>query len=82
MSEPLTDYVITEHAVFEIGRRGLTEELVRRVLAAPEQRYEVRPRRDVFQSRISLGDPTEAYLVRLCRRGSPAFRGRDRVSNE
>jgi hypothetical protein len=65
MAESLTGYVITEHAAFEIGRRGLTEELVRRILAAPEQRYEVRPGRDVFQSRSSIGDPSKTYLVRV-----------------
>jgi hypothetical protein len=65
MAEPLTDYVITEHAAFEIGRRGLTEELVHHVLVAPEQRYEVRPGREVFQIRMSMGDPPKTYAVRV-----------------
>jgi hypothetical protein len=66
MPKPLIDYVITEHAAFEIGRRGLTEELVRRVLAAPEQRYEAQPGREVFQIRTSMGDPPKkTYVVRV-----------------
>jgi RNA-binding protein YhbY len=50
MAEPLTDYIITEHAAFEIGRRGLTEEVVRRIISAPEQRYQVRPGRMFFKA--------------------------------
>ncbi len=65
MAERLTNYVITEHAVFEIVRRGLGESTVRHVLAAPEQRHEVRAGREVFQTRISMGDPAKTYLVRV-----------------
>jgi hypothetical protein len=65
MAEPLLDYVITEHAAFEIGRRGLDEDLVRQVLAAPEQRIEVREGRMVFQARVTAGEPAKTYLLRV-----------------
>jgi hypothetical protein len=59
----IVDFVITPHAEFELRRRGLDEALVRRVLAAPEQRAAVRPGRDVLQSRIEIDD--KVYLVRV-----------------
>jgi len=57
MVEPIPDYVITQHAAFEISRRGLGEQTVRRVLAAPEQR--------ILQARESTGEPPKSYLVRI-----------------
>jgi hypothetical protein len=44
-------------------RRGVDETVVRRVLAAPEQRESVRLGRDVLQSRIEIDKKT--YLVRV-----------------
>jgi hypothetical protein len=64
-SEPVTEYVITEHALFEIRRRGLTEEVVRLVLGSPDQRDDVRPGRIVLQSRVTMGEPRKVYLVRV-----------------
>ena len=43
-------------------RRGIEESVVRRLLAAPEQRHAVRAGRDVLQSRVVIGAKT--YLVR------------------
>ena len=63
--DPVTEYVITPHAVFEMARRGISEEMVRSVLATPEQQLDVRPGRVVFQSRISTGAPVRTYLVRV-----------------
>ena len=60
---PVTDYVITER--LEMERRGLKEETVRLVLSAAEHRMEVRPGRIVLQSRLPLGAPARAYLVRV-----------------
>ena len=51
MARPLIEYVITPHAAAQLQRRGMGEGVVRRVLAAPEQRTAVRPGRDVFQAR-------------------------------
>jgi hypothetical protein len=44
-------------------RRGLDEAVVRRVLTAPEQRENVRPGRDVVQSRIEVNK--KMYLIRV-----------------
>jgi hypothetical protein len=63
--DPVTDYVITPHVAFEMERRGLSEQIVRSVLSAPEQRLEVRRGRVVLQSRVSLGEPARNYLIRV-----------------
>lgn len=63
MAQPIPNYIVTSHAAFEIRRRGIKENLVHRMLAAPEQRHPMRPGRDVLQSTIGFGDKT--YLVRV-----------------
>jgi hypothetical protein len=65
MVEPLKEFVITAHAAFELQRREIAKKTVQQVLSAPEQRHEVRPGRDVFQAKISLGEPSKTYLVRV-----------------
>jgi hypothetical protein len=62
---PPTDYVIGPHAAFEMARRGLDSEIVRKVLADPEQEVEVREGRVIFQSRVGLERPVRTYLVRV-----------------
>jgi hypothetical protein len=62
---PITDFVITAHAAMELERRGLSEEMVRRVLANPEQGADVRVGRIVLQSRMDMGQPAKEYLMRL-----------------
>jgi hypothetical protein len=62
---PLTDNVITAHAISEMKRRGLSEETIHAVLAAPEQWLEVRPGRVLLQSRVSMEVPKKTYLVRV-----------------
>lgn len=59
------NYVISEHAHFEMSRRGLNEEIVRGILGSPEQGIEIRPGRVVLQSRVSMGEPSKTYLVRV-----------------
>ena len=44
-------------------RRRIDAHVVRRILAAPEQRHPVRRGRDVLQSRINVGGKT--YLLRV-----------------
>ena len=61
--EPISEFAITPHALFEMKRRRLSEEVVRKVLADPEQRIKVRPGRHVLQSRVSMEGQT--YLVRV-----------------
>lgn len=64
-AEPLRDYVLTEHARSAMERRGLAEDVVHAVVKRPEQRYSVRPGRDVFQARAMLGTPLRRYVVRV-----------------
>jgi len=59
------NYVLTEHALFEMKRRGIGEEVLREVLVSPEQTSDVRPGRVVLQSRVLMGDPPKRYLVRV-----------------
>ncbi len=61
----MPDYVIGAHARFEMKQRGLSEELVRSILSAPEQRFEVRPGRVMLQSKFEMGSPARTYLVRV-----------------
>ena len=56
-------YTITDHAAFEIGRRGLKRETIDRVLKNPEQRFDVRLGRVVLQSRIQ--ESGEEFLIRV-----------------
>jgi hypothetical protein len=63
MTEPVLEFVITAHAAFEMGRRQIDAETVRRVLQAPEQRQSVRTGRDILQSAIESSGKT--YLVRI-----------------
>ena len=58
-------FVISPHAEFEMGRRGLSEKTIRQVLSSPEQRLEVRAGRVLLQSRIVMGEPAKMYLVRV-----------------
>ena len=61
--EPIGEYRITSHAAFEMARRGIDEELLRRALTTPGQRWTVRPGRDLLQSRIAFEG--REYLVRV-----------------
>ena len=63
MAEPVTDYVITDHATTELEHRRLSTEIIDAVLRNPEQRLEVRSGRVVLQSRIQ--ESGSEYLVRV-----------------
>ncbi len=63
MADLVRRYVLTPHALFEMQRRRLAELAIRGVLAAPEQRFPVRPGRDVLQSRVAVAGKT--YLLRV-----------------
>lgn len=63
--QPIIDYVITSHARYELSRRGLSEDTVREILAAPEQRFELRQGRIVLQSKFRFGQPEKVFLVRV-----------------
>ena len=57
--------VFTDHALFEMKRRGLPREIIEKIITEPEQQWEVRKGRMVLQSRIPFGDTAEIYLVRV-----------------
>jgi hypothetical protein len=63
--EPITEYVITPHARWELSRRGLSEDTIRAILAAPGQGFELRPGRMVLQSKISSGQQVKTFLIRV-----------------
>ena len=62
-SESIDDYIITDHAAFEMKRRDISPELVEQILIQPEQRVPVHKGREVFQSRIRVA--TIQYLYRI-----------------
>ncbi len=51
-AKPIARYAITEHASLEMSRRGIGQDIIRRILGRPEQRYSVRTGRDVLQSLV------------------------------
>jgi hypothetical protein len=59
------DLVLTTHAAFEMGRRGLSEDLVRAVVTSPDQVLADRPGRKVFQSQQVDETSQKVYLVRV-----------------
>jgi len=61
----LRDWVFTDHAQWEMERRGITKDEVNSVLNAPEQKEEIRPGRCVYQSRLTYGEPPKVYLLRV-----------------
>ena len=61
----MTDYIITDHAYFEMQRRDISEQIVRKVLGAPDQVEEVRADRRVYQSKIKFKDSDRIYLIRV-----------------
>lgn len=62
-ADPITDYIITDHAAREMRRRGLGRQALDRVLQNPAQRLDVRPGRVVLQS-INMEGGAE-YLLRV-----------------
>jgi len=61
--DPVRDYVITNHASFEMKRRGISPRQVQNVLKNPGQRLTIRNGRDVLQSQISEGG--RRFLIRV-----------------
>ncbi len=59
------EYRLTDHARFQMERRGVEGSDVARVLSAPEQAEVVRPGRVVYQSRFERGKAGRVYLLRV-----------------
>ena len=62
---PPIEHHITDHARFEMERRGISEAEIVRVLSAPEQSDLVRPGRVVYQSRTEFEESGKIYLLRV-----------------
>lgn len=58
-------YLLSEHAVIEMRRRGIDEETIALVLADPGQVEDVREGRVVLQSKKLFGEPAREFLVRV-----------------
>lgn len=58
-------YIFTEHALFEMQRRGLSKETVEEVIKSPEQQWYVKKGRVVLQSRLFVAASEKLYLVRV-----------------
>jgi hypothetical protein len=65
MPQPITDFILTGHALLEMERRGISANAVRLVLAKPEQMEMVRAGRAVYQAKIDLEEPPKTYLLRV-----------------
>jgi hypothetical protein len=61
----MKNYIVTDHARFQMQRRGISEADLHLVVKKPERSEEVRPGRLVLQSKILSGQPQKAYLVRV-----------------
>ena len=62
---PPVEHHITDHARFEMERRGISEAEIARVLSAPGQSDLVRPGRVVYQSQMEFEEPGRIYLLRV-----------------
>ena len=61
--ESIGEYIVTDHAAFELERRGILLEQVQEVLRKPEQKLIVRKGRQVLQSRVV--HEGKQYLIRV-----------------
>jgi hypothetical protein len=59
------EVIFTPHASFEIKRRSLTEEIVLHVIEHPEQYWEVRKGRSIYQAHVKMEIPEKDYLIRV-----------------
>lgn len=64
-ARPIRDYVFTPHLCEKAALRGIPLDLVRDVLAGPDQRVVIWPGRIVLQSRCEVCEPKKLYLVRV-----------------
>jgi hypothetical protein len=64
-SNSIKSYILTDHAKEEMARRHISETMIDQVLTGPEQTEIIRIGRVICQSRIELGEPPKAYLLRV-----------------
>ncbi|OGS35660.1 MAG: hypothetical protein A2293_01565 [Elusimicrobia bacterium RIFOXYB2_FULL_49_7] len=65
LNPDVKEYIISTHARFEMGRRGLTETDIGAVVTQPQQKLEIRPGRCIYQSMVCCGEPPKEYLDRV-----------------
>ncbi len=63
--KPITNFRLTDHAKAEMVRRQISETDVARVLSTPAHTATIREGREVYQSRIKLGETPKTYLLRV-----------------
>jgi len=61
----MVDYIITDHAYFEMQRRGISKKIIQSILENPDQIVEVREGRNVHQSKVQHDDSDKMYLIRV-----------------
>lgn len=61
---PIHDYHLTEHAMHQMKRRGISKAEIEHVLSNPEQMSIIRSGRVVYQSRVDVNDDS-ACLIRV-----------------
>lgn len=64
-TESSAKFVLTQHALQEMTRRGISQEQVEQVLTSPQQVEEVRPGRVVYQSIVEMEKENRPYLLRV-----------------
>ncbi len=65
MCPDIQRYVLTNHALLEMTRRGITAEEIESVLANPAQRTGQRKGRCVYQSKQYSQEAKKDYLLRV-----------------
>lgn len=58
-----SDFLITDHARMQMRRRNITETMVLEVLAAPDERFQIREGRELFQSVRKMEE--KEYMIRI-----------------
>jgi len=61
----MADYNITDHAYFEMQRRGISKEIIQSILTNPDQIVEIRQGRSVYQSKVQFDASNKMYLIRV-----------------
>ena len=57
--------ILSDHAIAEARGRGISETIIRKVVAAPEQRLTVRLGREIRQSRVASSASGKLVLIRV-----------------
>lgn len=61
----MPDIVFSPHALYEMERRNLSRRMVLTVVEKPEQSWEIREGRMIFQSRFEQESSEKTFLLRV-----------------